>query len=165
MEAFATLFQRVDQTTSTNEKVMIMAEFFRKQDPETCAWTLFFLSGQKLKQLVGSAKLRQWAQALVRYPDWMMEECYAAVGNTAEMVALILAAAGETGKIPSSEAISLGEWMSHRLLPLSNMDDDSRRRLIIGGDPDNQAVGIIAHAITSIMVMLPNASRSWFSAR
>ncbi len=131
MEAFATLFQRVDQTTSTNEKVMIMAEFFRKQDPETCAWTLFFLSGQKLKQLVGSAKLRQWAQALVRYPDWMMEECYAAVGDTAEMVALILAAAGETGKIPSSEAISLGEWMSHRLLPLSNMDDDSRRRLII----------------------------------
>ena len=68
MEAFATLFQRVDQTTSTNEKVRIMAEFFRKQDPETCAWTLFFLSGQKPKQLVGSAKLRQWSQALVAIP-------------------------------------------------------------------------------------------------
>ena len=132
MKAFATLFQRVDQTTSTNEKVRIMAEFFRKQDPETCAWTLFFLSGQKLKQLVGSAKLRQWSQALVRYPDWMMEDCYAAVGDTAEMVALILAAAGETGKIPPSDAMSLGEWMSHRLLPLTNMDDDSRRRRIIG---------------------------------
>ena len=47
MEAFATLFERLDQTTSTNEKVRIMAEFFRKQDAETCAWTLFFLSGQK----------------------------------------------------------------------------------------------------------------------
>ncbi len=42
MEAFATLFQRVDQTASTNEKIRIMAEFFRKQDPETCAWTLIF---------------------------------------------------------------------------------------------------------------------------
>lgn len=132
MEAFATLFQRIDQTTSTHEKIRIMAEFFRKQDPETCAWTLFFLSGQKPKQLVGSAKLRQWSQALVRYPDWIMEDCYAAVGDTAEMVSLILAAAGETGKVQSNKAISLGDWMSHRLLPLANMDDDSRRRHIIG---------------------------------
>ena len=132
MEAFATLFQHIDQTASTNEKVRIMAEFFRKQDPETCAWTLFFLSGQKLKQLVGSAKLRQWSQALVHYPDWMMEDCYAAVGDTAEMVSLILAAAGETGQRRTDDDASLGEWISYRLLPLTNMDDDSRRRRIIG---------------------------------
>ncbi len=132
MEAFASLFERLDQTTSTNEKVRIMAEFFRKQDAETCAWALFFLSGRKPKQLVGSAKLRQWSQELVRYPDWMIEECYAAVGDTAEMVSLILAAAGETGEGRADDAISLGEWMSHRLLPLGSMDDDSRRRHIIG---------------------------------
>ena len=132
MEAFATLFERLDQTTSTNEKVRIMAEFFRKQDAETCAWTLFFLSGQKPKQLVGSAKLRQWSQALVNYPDWMVEDCYAAVGDTAEMVSLMLAATGRTGESQPTGALSLGEWMSHRLLPLANMDDDSRRRHIIG---------------------------------
>ncbi len=132
MEAFATLFERIDQTTSTNEKIRIMADFFRTQDPDTCAWALFFLSGQKLRKLVGSAKLRQWSQALVCYPDWMMEDCYAAVGDTAEMVSLILAAAGKTGSDQSSDAISLGEWMSHRLLPLMNMDDESRRRHITG---------------------------------
>ena len=39
-----------------------MTEFFRQQDPDTSAWVLFFLSGQRPKQIVGSTKLRRWAQ-------------------------------------------------------------------------------------------------------
>ncbi len=132
MQAFAALFERLDQTTSTNEKIEIMAEFFRRQDAETGAWALFFLSGRKPKQLVGSAKLRQWAQELVRLPDWLIDECYAAVGDTAEMVALMLAAAGYGGKATNSmSALSLGPWMDTRLLPLAGLDDASRRSRII----------------------------------
>ena len=92
MQAFATLFEQLDQTTATNEKVRIMTEFFRQQDPDTSAWVLFFLSGQRPKQIVGSTKLRRWAQEKVGYPDWLMEESYAAVGDTAELIALVLAA-------------------------------------------------------------------------
>ncbi len=131
MEAFAALFEHIDQTTSTNQKVWIMAEFFRRQDPETCAWALFFLSGRKPKQIVGSAKLRQWAQTLAGYPDWLMEECYAAVGDTAEMVALVLAGAGHTGSRQPTETVSLAEWMTERLLPLAGMDADEGRRRIV----------------------------------
>ncbi len=132
MQTFAVLFERLDQTTSTNEKVEIMAEFFRRQDAETSAWALFFLSGRKPKQLVGSAKLRQWSQELVRLPDWLIDECYAAVGDTAEMVALMLASAGYERKTTDSmSALSLGAWMTDRLLPLATMDDASRRSRII----------------------------------
>ena len=46
MQAFAFLFEQLDQTTATNEKVRIMTEFFRQRDPDTSAWVLFFLSGQ-----------------------------------------------------------------------------------------------------------------------
>jgi len=130
MQAFAALFERLDQTTSTNEKVEIMAEFFRRQDAETGAWALFFLSGRKLKQLIGSAKLRQWVQDVVCLPDWLIAECYAAVGDTAEMVALMLSAA-EHRSPESTNALSLGEWMTDRILPLATMDDASRRRRII----------------------------------
>ena len=132
MQAFAALFERLDQTTSTNEKVEIMADFFRRQDAETSAWALFFLSGRKPKQLVGSAKLRQWAQEVVRLPDWLLAECYAAVGDTAEMVALMIAAAGHEKQLPKPmEPLSLGEWMNNRLLPLATMDDGSRHRRIV----------------------------------
>lgn len=132
MQAFAALFERLDQTTSTNEKIEIMAEFFRRQDAETGAWALFFLSGRKPKQLVGSAKLRQWAQDLARLPDWLIDECYAAVGDTAEMVALMLAAAGYGRQATDSlSVLSLGAWMETRLLPLAGLDDESRRHWII----------------------------------
>ncbi|MBK9307957.1 MAG: ATP-dependent DNA ligase [Nitrospira sp.] len=132
MQAFAALFERIDQTTSTNEKVESMADFFLRQDAETSAWTVFFLSGRKPKQLVGSAKLRRWAQELLGLPDWLVTECYGAVGDTAEMVALMIAATGHARQ--SSEALSalsLGEWMSTRLLPLAAMDDTSRHRRIV----------------------------------
>ncbi len=129
MRAFAALFERLDQTTSTTEKVEIMAEFFRGQDADTSAWTLFFLSGRKPKQLVGSAKLRQWAQEVVRFPDWLIAESYAAVGDTAELIALMLSAAED--QLPETmRELSLGEWMNTRLLPLATMDDASRRRRI-----------------------------------
>ena len=49
MEAFAELFEHIDQTTSTNEKVRIMTTFFRRHDADTNAWVLFFLSGQKMR--------------------------------------------------------------------------------------------------------------------
>lgn len=130
MHAFAALYEQLDQTTSTNEKVEIMAEFFRRQDAETGAWALFFLSGRKLKQLIGSAKLRQWVQEVVRLPDWLIAECYAAVGDTAEMVALMLSAV-EHRSPESTNALSLGEWMTDRLLPLATMDEASRRRRIL----------------------------------
>lgn len=132
MQTFAALFERLDQTTSTNEKVEIIAEFFRRQDAETSAWALFFLSGRKPKQLVGSAKLRQWAQELIGLPGWLIDECYAAVGDTAEMVALMLSAADYERKMTDSmSALSLGAWMDTRLLPLAEMDDASRRCRII----------------------------------
>lgn len=138
MQAFASLFEQLDQTTATNEKVRIMADFFRREDPVTCAWVLYFLAGQKPKQIVGSTKLRRWAQEKVGYPDWLMDESYAAVGDTAELIALLLAAgnrhAGRHNEPPHrapSQSLSLAEWMEQRILPLAGMDDQARRVMIL----------------------------------
>lgn len=131
MQAFATLFEQLDQTTATNDKVRIMTEFFRRQDPDTSAWVLFFLSGHKPKQIVGSSKLRRWAQEKVGYPDWLMEESYAAVGDTAELISLILAAGERSAQGSAAHTLSLGEWMEQRILPLAGMDDQARRSNVL----------------------------------
>lgn len=131
MQAFAALFEQLDQTTATNDKVRIMTEFFRRQDPDTSSWVLFFLSGQKPKQIVGSTKLRRWAQEKVGYPDWLMEESYAAVGDTAELIALVLAAGNHTTKRVPAHTLSLGDWMVQRILPLARMDDPACRSSIL----------------------------------
>lgn len=131
MQAFAALFEQLDQTNATNDKVRIMTEFFRRADPDTSAWALFFLSGQRPKQLVGSSKLRRWAQEKVGYPDWLMEESYAAVGDTAELIALVLAAADGAVKHSTSSRLSLDEWMVQRIVALAAMDDQARRSNIL----------------------------------
>ena len=131
MQAFATLFEQLDQTTATNDKVRIMTDFFRRQDPDTSAWVLFFLSGQKPKQIVGSSKLRRWAQEKVGYPDWLMEESYAAVGDTAELISLVLAAGERSAQGSPAHTLSLGEWMEQRILPLAGLDDQARRSNVL----------------------------------
>lgn len=129
MKEFAKLFEEIDQTTSTNEKVHAMVDFFRTHDPETSAWSLFFLTGRRPKKLIGAGKLRAWAQAAANLPDWLAEECYSAVGDTAETIALILG-------IPKTQSRSddktLGQWMTERILPLAQMSDEERKRRVTG---------------------------------
>jgi DNA ligase-1 len=91
MRSFAKLLSEIEQTNSTNEKVDIMAEFFIHADLDTAAWVLYFLAGQRPKKLISSKLLREWAEEIAGLPPWLGEECYSAVGDTAEMIALIMA--------------------------------------------------------------------------
>jgi DNA ligase-1 len=153
VEAFAALFEQIDQTTSTNEKVRMMVEFFRRHDADTSAWALFFLSGRRPKQLIGSAKLRRWAQEFLGYPDWMMEECYAAVGDTAEMVALLVAGEGHVKHPAPAQQLSLGGWMTQRIWPLADVDDESRRDRILGWwhELDRKGIFILNKLLTGAL--------------
>ena len=117
MRTFAKLLTEIEQTNSTNEKVDIMAAFFGSADPETAAWALYFLAGRRPKKFISSKKLRTWAEELSGLPAWLGEECYAAVGDTAEMVALVLAPCRSPRSPGAVEAppLSLAEWILHRL--------------------------------------------------
>ena len=57
MKRFAELFRALDETTSTNAKVAAMVDYFRGVAPEDGAWAVYFLSGRRLKRLVGGARL------------------------------------------------------------------------------------------------------------
>lgn len=45
MKAFATLYSRLDATTSSNAKLAAMRDYFRDADPADAAWAVYFLSG------------------------------------------------------------------------------------------------------------------------
>ena len=50
-----------------------------------------------------SKKLREWAAAEAGIPDWLLGECYDAVGDAAETVALLLPDAGSVER-PAPDA-------------------------------------------------------------
>jgi hypothetical protein len=45
---------------------------------------VYFLTGRKLKRLVGSRDLREAAIDAAGVPPWLFESCYEAVGDLAE---------------------------------------------------------------------------------
>jgi len=90
MKAFAELYAALDQTTKTNEKTAALTRYFAAAPPEDAAWAVNFLIGRRPKRLLESRKLAEWAVAEAGVPDWLFGECYQAVGDVAETIALLL---------------------------------------------------------------------------
>ena len=128
MERFAQLFAALDQTNSTNDKVDAMRAYFTAASPADAAWAIFFLSGRRLKRLIPGAALRQWTMAATGVDQWLLDECYAVVGDGAETVALIF------DQLPSvpADPISLVSWVETRILPLRRAAPATQQALVLG---------------------------------
>jgi DNA ligase-1 len=125
LKAFADLFAELDETTKTTEKVAAMVRYFRAADPADAAWAVYFLTGRKPKQVVPTKLLRQWATELAGVPDWLFDECYHAVADLAETMALLVPP-------PTSEDDRpLARWVEDDLLPLRGADPDTQKRVIL----------------------------------
>jgi DNA ligase-1 len=123
MLRFARLFDDIDRTTSTRAKVAAMRGYFAEAPPADAAWAVFFLTGRRLKRLVPAAAIRDWTLAATNLSPWMLDECYAVVGDGAETAALVL------DQLPSEPAddLPLSVWLETRLLPLRGMDPDAQQ--------------------------------------
>jgi DNA ligase 1 len=114
VERFARLFATLDQTTATSLKVDAMRDYFLEAPPADAAWAVFFLTGRRLKRLIPGAALRQWTMTATGLEPWLLDECYAVVGDGAETAALIF------DQLPSvaSAPVPLAAWVETRILPL-----------------------------------------------
>src|SRR3954462_13035690 len=128
MKRFSALYEALDRTTSTNAKVAALAAYFREAPPADAAWATFFLTGRRLKRVVPSAGLREWAQEVTGLPEWLLHESYSAAGDFGELVALALDAVPPG---PREADVSLAEWVEARLLPLQKDDAEAQRERVV----------------------------------
>lgn len=126
MKQFARLFEQIDQTQSTNEKIQFMVDYFQKAPSSDAAWALYFLSGKRMKRLIGSSKLVQWCLDELNMPHWLFQESYAFVGDTAETITLLFSNHNEKFR----HDLSLADWMEKRILPLREASNEKQRELI-----------------------------------
>jgi DNA ligase-1 len=115
MKRFSALYEALDRTTSTNEKVAALAAYFREAPPADAAWATFFLTGRRLKRVVPSAGLAAWSQDVTALPDWLLRECYSAAGDFGELIALAL---DTVTPGPPQPELSLPKWVEQRIIPL-----------------------------------------------
>ena len=125
MKRFARLFAELDGTTKTNAKVDAMVEYVSAANPADAAWAVHFLSGYRPKRLIPVRRLAGWAMEAADVPDWLFEECYHAVGDLAETIALLLPEPSSTSDLP------LHRWVEERLLPLAGEDEETQRVVIL----------------------------------
>ena len=125
MRAFAALYTALDETNKTNEKVAALRRYLECAEGADAAWTVAFLIGRRPKRLVGSRELAEWAIAEAGIQAWLFEECYAAVGDFAELIALVLPPAKTSSDLP------LHYWVEKRLLALRAADDAARRASMV----------------------------------
>jgi DNA ligase-1 len=124
MRLFADLYFTLDATTRTNDKVAAMRAYFDAAPPADAAWAVYFLSGRRPKRLLSALLLRRWAAELAGVPEWLQEEAYHAVGDSAETAALLLPDATEKADRP------LAEWVEGVILPLREKDEAAQRAAV-----------------------------------
>ena len=127
MRAFARLYQQLDETTKTHEKISAMVDYFAKASSADAAYAIYFLLGNKLKPSFPSRFLRLSGARSASIPDWLFEETYQWVGDLAET-----AAAVAVGKTEATET-SLHQSIELELLPLlkhANRKKGARRKRI-----------------------------------
>ena len=125
MKDFAALYTDLDATTKTNEKIAAMVRYFEEAPPADAAWAVYFLSGRRPKRLIQARLLRVWAAEVVDVPEWLLQESYGAVGDSAETAALLLPPAH------ASSERSLRYWVEERILPLRQLGEEEQREAIL----------------------------------
>jgi len=130
MQRFARLYEALDATTSTNQKVAAMQAYFAEAPPVDAAWAVFFLTGARLKRLIAPRLLAVWGMEATGTPDWMFGESWSAAGDLAEIVALLVDTQRAGAPAPSS-GLSLAELIETQLLPLREADEVHKREAVL----------------------------------
>ncbi len=125
MKLFTELYNQLDQTNKTNEKVEALKKYFSHAEKADAAWALYFLSGRKPRQIVPSKKLREWALALAEIPEWLFDEARHTVGDGAETIALLLPNNSAT------DETALHILVAEKLLPLRTADEETQQQAVL----------------------------------
>lgn len=89
MKLFSDLYMTLDQTKSTLKKIQALVEYFRIANLNDAAWTVCLLCGERPKRLVSSTTLRIWLGEATGIKPWLIDDCYAVVGDLAETITLL----------------------------------------------------------------------------
>lgn len=125
MKRFTRLFDELDATNRTNEKVAALVRYFTEAPPEDAAWALWFLSGRRPKRAVPTRLLREWVADETGYPVWLVEASYAEVGDLAETLALLLP------ELEGGTDLPLHRVAEERVVALADLDEEAKREVVL----------------------------------
>ena len=136
MKRFAALLTALDHTTRTGAKVSAMADYLKTAPAADAAWAVYLLSGGRHRRVLTARDLLGACLRSTRWPEWLVEQSRAHVGDTAETVPLLVRSDRRIGEAPASEDaaaetpldLPLHVWLDERLPLLRERDDEARSK-------------------------------------
>lgn len=131
MKRFTQLFQAVDGTTSTNEKVAALQSYFHDESAANAVWALYLFLGKTRKRLITSRVLRDIFLQVSDIPEWLFEASYAHVGDSAETIALLLVDTPLPASQQSFEDQPLHVWLETLIPQVKACNEEEQQQLIL----------------------------------
>ncbi|GAB3922677.1 ATP-dependent DNA ligase [Mucilaginibacter myungsuensis] len=124
MKAFAQLFQALDETNKTNEKVAVLKDYFVRVPDDDKMNMLALFTGRRPKRPINSTLVRTYALEASNIPAWLFEESYHVVGDLAETMSLLMPEAeGSSNK-------TLTEWIGE-INDIAKRTEEERKQWLI----------------------------------
>jgi DNA ligase-1 len=124
MQRFTHMYESLDASTSTNDKVHALVAYFSSAPQPDAAWAAWILTGGRIKRAISHTDLRLALHEATNLPAWLIDESYEAVGDLSETISLLLPddAAGEP--------IGLAEAMETIIAPMRTMSSERKREVL-----------------------------------
>ena len=130
MRRFAALYTALDGNGGSNARVEALVAYFSEVDAADAAWALHVLLGKQGKRLITGRRLRQICLEGSSLPEWLFDDCYAHVGDSAETIALLWRqVAPETPDVPAEgdpAGAPLHYWMEQLLPAAAGLESDAQ---------------------------------------
>ena len=126
LNKFSELFMELDSINSTNKKIETLTNYFLSNEPLENSWTIYLLSGKNNKRFVTGKYLKNFFSEVYQYPLWLIDSCYLKVGDSAEVITLLLKNE-ETFKNDKFNKISLNELLGKTLPELSLLEENKKK--------------------------------------
>ncbi len=125
LKNFSELFVDLDSNNSTNNKIEVLKNYFLSNDPIDNSWAIYLLTGKSNKRFISGRYLKNLFSQIYKYPEWLIDTCYLKVGDSAEVITLLLKNKSTSRKKKLSN-ISLNELLSKTIPELSKLNEKEK---------------------------------------
>lgn len=112
---FVGLFQALDASQSTNAKRDALVALIEHGDTIESALTVCLLTGRRQQRTLKPAQLKQVAGVVYETTPWLFDECYQAVGDLSETLAILCADSGREADTTQPVLAAWSERQQHLL--------------------------------------------------
>ena len=127
LSKFSNLFYDLDSNNGLNKKIEILILFFKNNSDLDNAWTIYLLSGKANKRFISGKLMRTYYSEIYKLPIWLIETCYSKVGDSAEVISLLLKENIKTNNNIQFLETSINKLMKFTLPKLRLLDHEDQK--------------------------------------